>query len=356
MAPHPIVACFALVAGLPLTGVSSSEPPARTSTQLEPKLIRDTVEALCLLLNQEYFDPAVAARTSEGLRDRLLKGRYLLFTSGESLGKALTADMYEMTRDKHLVLSPIVEPSPSQAMPTAIDSTPREVTARRSNFGVQSIEILPGNVGYFRLTAFYRPAEAREAIASAMTTLRHADALILDLRDNGGGSSGTVALMASYFFEASGLPLFEVAPRPPAKATRFDTESAPLQDRNEQRPVYILISQNTWSGGEGLAFILQERRRAEVVGQATPGAGNQGRTHRLNAWFEVTISNGRVRTAFKGGSWEGTGVMPDVATPPSDALRVAHAWAIRGLVRKFPVGAWHDVLVRELATLEGQHP
>lgn len=356
MAHHSTIACFALVAGLPLTGVSGSEPPTKTSAQLEPERIRETVEALCLLLNQEYFDPAVAARTSEGLRDRLLKGRYVPFTSGESLGKAVTSDMYEMTRDKHLVLSPVVEPLPSKAAHAAIDSTPREVTARRSNFGVQNIEILPGNVGYFRLTAFNRPPEAREAIASAMATLRHADALILDLRDNGGGSSGTVALMASYFFEAPGLPLFEVAPRPPAKVARFDTESAPLQDRNEQRPVYVLVSQNTWSGGEGLAFILQERRRAEVVGQATPGAGNQGRTHRLNAWFEVTISNGRVRTAFKGGSWEGTGVTPDVAAPPSDALRVAHARAIRGLVRKLPVGAWHDALVHELATLEGQHP
>lgn len=351
-----MVARFVLVAGLSLSGVSGSEPPTKASVQVEPALIRETVEALCLMLNREYFDSTVAARTSEALRDRLLKGRYHPFTSAESLGKALTADMYELTRDKHLVVSPVVESSPSQTLPTAIDITSREAAARRSNFGVQGIEILPGNVGYLHLTAFYRPDEAREALASAMTTLRYADALILDLRDNGGGSSGTLALMASYFFETSGLPLFEVVPRPPAKITRFATESVLLQDRNEQRPMYVLVSMSTWSAGEGLAFILQERHRAEVIGQVTPGAGNQGRTYRLNARFEANISNGMVRTAFQGRSLEGTGVVPDVPTPPSEALRVAHERAIRGLMQKFPAGAWREALERELAALQGQKP
>lgn len=356
MVRHSIAARFVLVAGLSMAGLSGPESPAKTSDQIEPALIRETIEALCLVLNREYFDPAVAARTSETLQGRFSTGRYQPFTSAESLGKALTADMYELTRDKHLVVSPVAEPPVSQSRQAMADDNSREAASRHSNFGIQRIEILTGNVGCLRLTAFYRPDEAREALASAMAVLRHADALILDLRDNGGGSSGTLALMASYFFETPGLPLFEVVPRPPAKIARFATERVPLQDRNEQRPVYVLVSQNTWSGGEGLAFILQERHRAEVIGQTTPGAGNQARAHRLNARFEATVSNGMVRTALQGKSWEGSGVVPDVPALPSDALRVAHTRAIRGLMQKVLAGAWRDALERELAVLQGQQP
>lgn len=237
------------------------------------------------------------------------------------------------------------------ATTAAVDDTRREVAARRTNFGIQRIEILPGNVGYLQFTAFYRRNEASEAIASAMASLRHADALILDLRENGGGSTETMALLASYFYEAQGLPLFEVFPRPPAKVAKFMTEATPLPDRNERRPTYVLVSRNTWSGGEGLAFNLQDRHRAEVIGETTPGAGNQARTHRLNAQFEVTIPNGSVRSAIRHQSWEGVGVVPDVPAASSDALRVAHGRALQKLLKCTPGGIWRAVLEKQLLLL-----
>lgn len=356
MESRSLSARLVLIAGLALAGLSASEPVEGMSARIEPALARETVEALCQALNREYFDVAVAARVSETLKSRLASGRYQPCTSAALLGEALTADLLELTGDKHLVVSPWVEPASVQERAATADPTPRDVAAHRSNLGVQRIEILPGNVGYLRLTAFYRPDEARDALAAAMAALRHADALILDLRDNGGGSSGTVALVASYFFEAPGLPLFEVVPRPPAKISWFATEAAPPRDRNEQRPMYVLVSQNTWSAGELLAFILQERHRAGVIGQATPGAGNQGRTHRLNPWFEATISNGMVRIAPQGRSLEGKGVAPDAPAPPSEALRLAHARALRDLIRNAPAGTWRETLERELSEIQKQKP
>jgi C-terminal processing protease CtpA/Prc len=114
----------------------------------------------------------------------------------------------------------------------------------------------------------------------------------------------------------------------------------------------VLTAGRTFSAGEGLAFILQERNRAEVVGETTAGAANPGRPYRLNSHFEVTVPNGRVRSAVRGGNWEGVGVQPDVAVSASDALRVAHARALRQLIQQTPSGSWHDTLHRELRRLE----
>lgn len=331
-----------------------SQPSQVVDAAIEPAFIRETVEALSGALNREYFDPAVASRASEVLQKRLAEGRYQQIPTLETLAQALTDDLYAMTKDKHLRMSLAEKAKAIPAATAEVEDTPREVAARRTNFGIQRIEILPGNVGYLQFTAFYRPNEAREAIASAMATLRHADALILDLRENGGGSTETVALLASYFYEALGLPLFEVFPRPPAKVARFMTEATPLPDRNERRPTYVLVSGNTWSGGEGLAFILQDRHRAEVIGETTPGAGNQAQTHRLNAQFEVTIPNGSVRSAIRHQSWEGVGVIPDVSATAPDALRIAHARALQKLLKNTPNGIWHDALRKHLASLAKQ--
>ncbi|GLH72307.1 interphotoreceptor retinoid-binding protein [Geothrix limicola] len=347
-----------LLVGLVLCANLPAEAPSRPSqvaeATVEPAFIGETVEALGTALRREYFDPVVASRVSGGLQRRLAEGRYQRVSTLESLAKTLTDDLYAMTNDKHLQVSiaPVTPPGAVEA--TAAANTPREVTARRANFGIQRIEILPGNVGYLHLTAFYRPNEAREAIASAMAILRHTDALILDLRDNGGGSSGTLALMASYFCEAQGLPLFDVVPRPPGKVTTFTTEATALQDRNERRPTYVLVSGNTWSAGEGLAFLLQERHRAEVIGEVTQGAGNQAQTHRLNSRFDVTIPNGSVRTAIRNQSWEGKGVLPDIPATSSDSLRIAHTRALQRLLKSAHSGTWRDALESHLRLLEGR--
>src|SRR5207249_12047735 len=102
--------------------------------------------------------------------------------------------LFAFTRAKHLAVACLPARASVPATLTGPEES-RETAARRSNFGVQRVEILAGNVGYLNITSFYRPAEARDAVSGAMRMLRHADALILDLRANGGGSPDTVALV-----------------------------------------------------------------------------------------------------------------------------------------------------------------
>jgi C-terminal processing protease CtpA/Prc len=325
----------------------------QSNGQVDLDFIRETVRSLAAVVQREYFDPDVAARVDEELRARLDDGRYSEATTLESLAAMLTDNLYELTSDKHLAVT-IPQPKDSDPATGEANNDLRRVRGRRSNFGVEHIQILTGNVGYLNITYFFRPDEARDAIAAAMQSLRYADALVVDMRTNAGGSPGTVALLASYFFDAPGLLLFEIIPRSGARDGRYSTEDPAVPNRDGMRPLYILTSEQTFSAGEGLAFIVQERQRGEIVGEKTAGAANPGRQYPVNPHFEVTVPNGRVRMALTGRNWEGIGVTPEIAVPASEALHVAHIRALRTLLSATPNGSRADSLRRELKALEAE--
>lgn len=314
-------ACWPVVLLLSLLGQPAVGQ--RPETGLEPALVRATVESLGALVEREYFNPEVAKRVAAGLRERQALGGYAQARTRQELAELLSRDLFAFTNDKHLAVQ-VVEPRPP-SVPLAPDDR-REARARRANYGVQRVEVLAGNIGYLNLTFFYRPDEARETLAAAMRVLQSADALILDMRENSGGSPDTAALVLSYVFADGGLPLFEIVPRE-GRSQHYTTVSAGIVGRDGKRPVYVLTSAETFSAGEGVAFILQERKRAEIIGERTSGAANPGRAYPVNEVFEVTIPNGQVRTAVSGRNWEGSGVMPDVAVTASEALATAHARA-----------------------------
>ena len=339
---------LALAFGVPQLPAQTPRQPARG--EISAEFVHATVDSLASVVRDEYVDAEVATRVEGSLRKWLAEGRYADVRTPEDLSRSLTRDLVALTSDKHLAVV-VDRESPSAIAGETVSAEPRLTAARRSNFGVQRVEILPGNVGYINIRSFYRPDEAREAISAAMQVLSNADALIVDLRGDGGGSPDTVALFASYLFETPGLKLFEIASRS-GDVRPYRTETSPLPNRNERRSVYVLTDARTFSAGEGLAYILQERRRAEIVGEATAGAANPGRPYRLNSDLQVTIPTGKVRSAVRGANWEGTGVMPDVAAPSNDALRVAHVRALRQLIEQASRGPWRDLLEGQLALLD----
>jgi hypothetical protein len=318
---------------------------------LDPAFVKATVESIGATISQEYFDPKVGAEVDTALRRSLADGRYAGAADDQTLATLVNRDLYAATRDKHLNVEARLD-SPAQRERSASQADEaRALTVRRTNAGVRRVEILPGNVGYFELTTFFRPEEARDAIAAAMQTLSHADALILDMRSNGGGSPGTAALLISYLL-GPGVPLFDIAHRAPTPPDHYATDAVPGPD--VKRPVFVLTSARTFSAGEGFAFLLQERRRAEIIGEVTAGAANAGRPYRVNARFSVTVPNGQVKSAVGGENWEGPGVTPDVKTAAADALKMAHARALRGLIDRELPGPWRDTLERALKDVEGR--
>lgn len=331
---------------------SQAQTSKAPATALDSQLIESTVRQVGETINREYFDAPLAARMNSSLGQWLAEGRYANAATPEGLASKLTDDLYSLTHDKHLsvaVAPSIVEGTYSGAGET---QQTRAESVRISNAGVQRVEILPGNVGYLNMTVFFRPNEAGEAIAGAMHMLRHADALILDSRDNVGGSPDTVALLASYFFDTPELPILDIIPR--SGETQHYLTQSEIMDRDGKRPMYVLTSAHTWSGGEGIAYILQERHRAEIIGETTVGAANAGKPYKINEPFYVNVPNGRLRTAVRSSNWEGTGVIPDVAVSAADALRIALQHALGQLLSATPDGSWHRQLEQELQKLEAR--
>lgn len=312
---------------------------------------QQAVRAVAATVEREYFDVRVGESAAARLRQAATDGRYDDAVTDSALAARLTADLAAETRDKHLAVT-VVRPAATETRQSSDDES-RATYVRHRNFGVHRVEILAGNVGYLELTSFFRPNEASDAIAAAMRLLRHADALILDLRENGGGSPDTVGLVAGYLLKSPGLPLFEIVSRA-GDVQRYAAPTPAPEDADAKRPVFALTSGRTFSGGEGMAFLLQDRHRAEVIGERTAGAANPGRPYPAGTRFEVTVPNGRVRMAVSGRNWEGTGVTPDIPVRADDALRIAHLRALRMLVAQTAAGAWHDTLVREIAKLDVQ--
>lgn len=333
------------------TGAGAGAHAQQAPAPPERRAIAEAVEAIATIIGREYFSPDDAARVDTLLPAHLSSGRYDSVGSLEALARAVTSDLFDATHDKHLAVA-VVPPAASGPVRPEAPGDARAVQARRSNYGVQRVEVLAGNVGHLNLTAFFRPEEAGDTIAAAMRALRGADALILDLRDNSGGSPDTAALVASYVFDRPAVPLFDIVPRGGTDVRRYATIDPVVADHDGVRPVYVLIASRTFSAGEGLAFILQEHRRAEIIGERTAGAANPGRPYPVNDRLEVTVPNGQVRTAITGRNWEGTGVAPDVATSAAEAQGVAYARALRGLLARWPTGAWHDIAAVE--TVEKQ--
>jgi C-terminal processing protease CtpA/Prc len=322
--------------------------PESRLVHIDKPFVQSTFDSLTEVIRREYVDADVASRVETYLRKRLAEGRYQLPT-GDALAQVLTQDLFDASHDKHLFVT--VSTDAANATAVIPQEPPRKETARFSNFGIQRVEILSGNIGYLNLTSFYRLEEARESFVSAMQVLAHADALVLDLRGNKGGSPDMAVFVASFMLDKPGIPLFSVMPRSGGEPMRFVTVQTPPPGSNADRILYILTSQTTWSAGEGLAFLLQERHRAEIIGETTAGAANPGRPYRVNALFEVNVPNGRVTSAVLGRNWEGVGVVPDVPASATDALDVAHARALRRLLDLTPKGWQHDELERELQAL-----
>lgn len=143
-------------------GPAEGAPPV-----LDRVIVQKTVEALATRVEADYFDPVVGGRVASRLREFLAQGRYAQIPTPEALAAQVTADMAAVARDRHLSLGVAQAPSNAQAQKGETRET-RGARARRENFGFTKAEILPGNVGYLRVTAFYRPEETGTVLADAM--------------------------------------------------------------------------------------------------------------------------------------------------------------------------------------------
>ena len=145
--PRAMAAAFVLLLAFPAIG--AQDVPASKSAVFTPEAVPASVMEIAAIVSREYFDPTIADRLANSLRRRLHEGEYTSVTSADALAEQVTRDLLAASRDKHLAVTVIGEAAPSPG-PASPDS--RADGVRRTNGGVQRVEILPGNVGYFKLT------------------------------------------------------------------------------------------------------------------------------------------------------------------------------------------------------------
>jgi len=320
-----IVPCLVIQAAEPGPGALSSEQR------------RAVIESLRSALSTRYVFPDVAARVGTSLADKRAKGGYDGAATPQAFAEALHQDLRAWGKDGHFrvrfdpAFKPRTESEDRPPTPAELEDL-RKQTARRG-FGLARVEQLQGNIGYLDVRGF-GPAEfVAPAFAGALQILSGTEALILDLRQNGGGDPESVAALVSHFFaEGDGRHLNSIYNRPRDTTRQYWT--LPNVGPRYTRPVYVLTSAFTFSGGEECAYDLQAQKRATLVGEVTGGGANPGSVVPLAHGFLAFIPTGRAINPVTGTNWEHVGVKPDVAAPAADALRVAHLAALRAILDK----------------------
>jgi hypothetical protein len=200
--------------------------------------------------------------------------------------------------------------------------------AGRQNFGFVRVERLAGNIGYVDLRGFMPPAIAGETATAAMTFLGSADAVIFDLRQNGGGDPTMVAFITSYLFGPQPVHLNDFYSRPTNETRPSWTLAYVPGRRLTDKDVYILTSSRTFSGAEEFTYNLKNLKRATVVGETTGGGAHTVGGRRINDQFAIAVPSGRPINAVTKTNWEGVGVEPDVSVSAANALATAHLIAL----------------------------
>jgi retinol-binding protein 3 len=319
-APEPAVASQA--------GAAPSAKPS-AGAQIDSRVRNDVVDTLARQLDSKYAIAEVAHRLAAALREKKSANAYRNISSAPEFARALTEDLYAVAHDKHLRVNYEFTASPKGPAAPPPPGTPAE--RRRLNGGIPEVKILDGNVGYMKLYAVLPIDLAHNAVAAAFAFVHDSDALIIDNRDNGGGDPKTVALYVSYLSEGKPFVVNTFHWRADNRVEEFKTTDLGELSYGLRKPVFVLTSPGTFSGGEELTYDLQVLKRAVTVGEVTGGGANPGGPLQLGHGFVVNLPGGQAVNPVTGTSWEGVGVKPDVPVAAAAALARAHTLAIERL-------------------------
>jgi len=310
--------------GIMIQGPVSSDEVVGDAAPLDAKAIAEIVDGVADSINENYVYPDKGKAMADCIRGKLKAGNYDKLTSPVALAGRLTSDLRLVADDKHLA---VIGRASAPEAGGAFDPH----RASRDNYGFEKAERLPGNIGYVKLNMFHPGDEAETAASAAMNFLGNCDALIFDLRENGGGSPEMIAYLSGYLFEKKVL-LNKFYNRPEDKTTEtWSREDVPGHKFDADVPVYVLVSGRTFSGAEEFTYNLKNLKRATIVGATTGGGAHPVHGHNVADRVTAMVPFARAINPITETNWEGTGVEPDFKVPPSDALVVAQREALKKL-------------------------
>jgi hypothetical protein len=295
----------------------------------------EIVGKICSLLKSNYISAEAGERVSELLFAAHRDGKYSETRSLPQLAARLDADLKEWSNDKHL--SVLYDPDWVRQMRESSEEDAyltEEMIAeeRAKNFGFKRLEVLDGNVGYLDLRIFFHPKYAGATAVAAMNLLADCDAMIIDLRNNGGGWGDMVSFLCSYFLDNEEIVhLNSVYSRPEDRYYQSWTSPYVPGRIMANIPLYILTSKSTFSAAEEFCYDLRYQKRPTIVGEKTRGGAHPISPKVLSDELILIIPELTSIHPVTKSNWEGVGIAPDIEVAAEEALNVAYLSALEKL-------------------------
>ena len=296
---------------------------------------RELVVAIAANLEQFYVNRAIGQQLAEDLRAHHRQGDYNSLDLGPDLAARISRDIQTTSRalgiPRGVFVADVVysaRPLPAGPPPPITEEARERNRAAilQQNCLFETIETLPNNVGYLKLNGFANAAVCQEITGRAMAALNNAAALIIDLRDNGGGFGETALQIAGYLFDR---PTYMYDPRPNSPVPAR-TASPIAGNKLADKPVYVLTSSRTQSAAEYFVYNLKMLKRATVVGETTAGHQHSGAFRRINDHFGMGIQEAApLDNPYPVKGWEVIGVEPDLKVSRKEAFDAAKMFADR---------------------------
>ena len=314
------------------------------NTQAEGKQVNyieksKIINKISSLLKENYIFPDTAKKMSDYIKTKLTSGGYDSVSDAMMFSQILTMDLQSISKDRHLRVRYNPEMAENLKKMKENDVEPDDdkqfvENMKYENYAFKKAERLEGNIGYIVFNNFAPSKYSKETIAAAMNFVSNCDALIIDMRYNGGGDPDGVRLVCSYFFGKKRVHLNDLYYRKEDKTEEYWTLKKVDGKKMPDIDLYVLTSHYTFSGAEEFTYNLKNLKRATIVGEVTGGGANPGGLERINDDFVVFIPTGRAINPITKTNWEGKGVTPDVQVPQDKALETAEKLALEKMLKK----------------------
>ncbi|QGY46510.1 hypothetical protein GM418_23460 [Maribellus comscasis] len=317
-----------------LIGIFAIALPFICSSQISTSEKEETIQKILEVLEKRYIFPEVADSMVRYVNTFAESGKYDTISTREEFAFQLTTDLQFVSKDLHLKVQ-FDEQSPKQAEKSENENFTEDEWIRslmvENNYGIKSKKILDGNIGYLEIPMFGPLNLVADSIRSAIHFIENTDVLILDLRScRGSLDENTIPFLCSYFFDEP-VHLFDFYTRETNSTKQFWTYAWVPGEKYLEKPIYILTSGRTFSGGEELAYDLKHLNRAEIIGEKTKGGANPTDYVRLNRSYSASVPYMRSINPGTNTNWEHIGVQPDIEVKSNMALYTAHVDALSWL-------------------------
>jgi C-terminal processing protease CtpA/Prc len=290
-------------------------------------------------ISQHYVIPEKSKQINNNLDAALSVGEFD-HLNDQTLATRITQVLLSASNDKHLRVQ--YSPKRYAALSSTQTTTDADAEtqywaeeAKRQHYGIAEVSHLENNIGYLKFTSFWNSSEAYKYIDAALTLLQKDDALILDLTNNKGGESDMVRYLTSIFLNDQ-TPRHINTMYDGMKGTttkEFSLTKLPLSTL-AGKPLFVLISNRTFSAGEAFAEQVRNFKLGTLVGEKTAGAAYTVELLPIDSGFVLSLSTGQVTHPLTESNWEAKGVTPHIEAPTNKALEIAVVLATKAIKSK----------------------